>query len=203
MFLSEIVKKILQLLKAFFIADKYSTCTIHPRIIRGYALDLVAGERFVRLISGRIQQPYGYVLSVLNNMLTLANYIRLKLPQVLENNKSKFEEHCRDIKVLLKRFDILIAQHIQDKISQGLDPNDLDRVRCELDYAFRNMITNEWYGWISHSQEIINRHIILLKIICDNGEIAESEIEVISFLIKQALSSGSIKEIIDIDPEEF
>jgi len=191
---------ILGVLRYLFDSSQPVQQDIDPKVVRDYAVDLACQEKMTRLITGRMQQPYAYVLSVLCNMLVMANYIRIKFPHMIENKHGKFDESCRDIKILLRSFDALVAKHIQTKIEQGMDMDDLDAIREELDYAFRNMLHQGWLEWLQHSQKKIGAHINLLKYLSvkEGGHGAE----VIGYLVKQALTSGPVSEIMDMDMGE-
>lgn len=203
MFLSLILKcisGILQVLKYAFISDSSGTGQFDPKILRKYTVDIVCQEKMNRLVSGKMQQPYGYILSVLCNMLIMAHYIRAKFPHMIEEKQCKFDENCRDIKILLRNFDTFMAQRLQERISQGIDVNDSSALGKELDYVFRNMLHQGWLEWFQNSQKKIGEHLSLLRYIISKG--GGEEAEIIGYLVKQALTSGQVAEIIDMGDDE-
>lgn len=201
--IKELLKLILENIKKQFNLS-VETPMADKATIRKRAMSLASNEKVIRLATGRVQQPYGYVLSVLINLVTLSGYIKNRFGYIVEEEESLFDQNCRDFKVLVGRFDRLIADHLQYKMENGLDFSDLDKVRAELDYAFRNMLTDDWYNWLKGSQDKIGQHILLLRQLAING--GEAESQMIAFLVQQALTSGPINEVLEIDeqpPDEF
>ena len=87
--------------------------------IRDVSLSLIKDYRLSRQVLNNIDPPYGLVLNMLCNWVFLVTYAERVFPDVVVDIRQKMNETVRDSKMLLSRFDQILATRLQDKLEAG------------------------------------------------------------------------------------
>ncbi len=177
-----------------------SEMVFDKKCLRHLTTEIVAQEKFIRLINDNLPKPLGSALGILCNMLTLASYLKLHFKYIIKLNKEKFYESCRDISVLVGQYDTIAAKYLQNQIEKGIDITDPAILYREINNAFQNMFNKSWCEWLKSSQKKIKKHLSLLAGLVNHADLHDAQL--INILVQKSLLAAPIGEIIEIDDDD-
>jgi hypothetical protein len=172
------------------------------RLIRNSVLKVVEREKIVRLLNGKIPQPFGYVLNVLCNMVTISGYVKFKFPQMISKKADKYDEYCRDMKVLIREYDYLVTRNVEQDIADGkIIGQNIASIRNGINDAFTNTLEDNWYEWLERSQKKVSQYLSLLNRL--STRIERPKAEMLQFIVHQALTLPPIGGIVETDENDL
>lgn len=151
--------------------------SLPPAELRKVSVSLINDYREKMQLSGVLGDPFTVILCILSNLCELSTFIETNFPEIVQNSREEEEaggydipQNLRDMKVLIGRYDRIVAKMLQEVIARKPYPFVKDDIYKEI-YNLFVMINDpktppypDLQEWITESTTLVNQTVRTLKV---------------------------------------